>query len=103
MLRIRRDDTVMVMSGKEKGKTGKVVKVFPKDNRAVVEAVNVIKKSVRKSDAYPQGGFVEVEKPIHLSKLMIVDKKTNKPTRLGAKVLKDGSKVRISKESGEVV
>jgi large subunit ribosomal protein L24 len=103
MLRIRRDDTVMVISGKEKGKTGKVVKVFPKEGRAVVETINVIKKSVRKSDAYPQGGFVEMEKPIHLSKLMIVDKKTNKPTRLGAKVLKDGSKVRISKESGEVV
>jgi large subunit ribosomal protein L24 len=103
MLRIRRDDTVMVISGKEKGKTGKVVKVFPKDGRAVVESVNVIKKSVRKSDAYPQGGFVEVEKPIHLSKLMVVDKKTNKPSRLGAKILKDGSKVRISKESGEVV
>jgi len=103
MLRIRRDDTVMVISGKEKGKTGKVVKVFPKEKRAVVETINVIKKSVRKSDAYPQGGFVEMEKPIHLSKLMIVDKKTNKPTRLGAKVLKDGSKVRISKESGEVV
>ncbi len=103
MLRIRRDDTVMVISGKEKGKTGKVVKVFPKDGRAVVESVNVIKKSVRKSDTYPQGGFVEVEKPIHLSKLMIVDKKTNKPSRLGSKVLKDGSKVRISKESGEVV
>ncbi len=103
MLRIRRDDTVMVISGKEKGKTGKVVKVFPKDGRAVVEAVNVIKKSVRKSDAYPQGGFVEVEKPIHLSKLMVLDKKSNKPTRMGAKVLKDGSKVRISKESGEVV
>jgi len=103
MLRIRRDDTVMVISGKEKGKTGKVVKVFPKENRAVVETINVIKKSVRKSDTYPRGGFVEMEKPIHLSKLMIVDKKTNKPTRMGAKVLKDGSKIRISKESGEVV
>jgi large subunit ribosomal protein L24 len=103
MLRIRRDDTVMVISGKEKGKTGKVIKVFPKDGRAVVETINVIKKAVRKSDAYPQGGFVEMEKPIHLSKLMIVDKKTNKPTRLGAKVLKDGNKVRISKESGEVI
>jgi large subunit ribosomal protein L24 len=103
MLRIRRDDTVMVISGKEKGKTGKVVKVFPKEGRAVVETINVIKKAVRKSDAYPQGGFVEMEKPIHLSKLMVVDKKTNKPSRLGAKLLKDGSKVRISKESGEVV
>ena len=103
MLRIRRDDKVMVVSGKEKGKTGKVVKVFPKEQRAIVESVNVIKKAVRKSDAYPQGGFVELEKPIHLSKLMLVDAKTSKPTRIAAKLLKDGSKVRISKETGEVV
>ena len=103
MLRIRRDDKVMVISGKEKGKTGKVVKVFPKESRAVVESVNIIKKSVRKSDTYPQGGFVELEKPIHLSKLMVLDKKTNKPTRMGAKLLKDGTKIRISKETGEVL
>ena len=103
MLRIRRDDKVLVISGKEKGKTGKVVKVFPKEQRAIVEAVNVIKKSVRKSDAYPQGGFVELEKPIHLSKLMLVDSKTSKPTRISAKILKDGSKVRVSKETGEIV
>lgn len=103
MLRIKRDDKVLVISGKEKGKTGKVVRVFPKENRAVVESINVIKKAVRKSDTYPQGGYVELEKPIHMSKLMLVDSKTSKPTRIGAKVLKDGSKVRVSKKSGEVV
>lgn len=103
MLRIKRDDKVLVISGKEKGKAGKVVRVFPKENRAVVESINVIKKAVRKSDTYPQGGYVELEKPIHMSKLMLVDNKTSKPTRIGAKVLKDGSKVRISKKSGEVV
>ncbi len=103
MLRIKREDKVLVISGKEKGKTGKVVKVFPKENRALVETVNVIKKAVKKSDTYPQGGYVEIEKPIHMSKLMLVDAKTNKPTRIGAKILKDGSKVRISKKSGEVI
>jgi large subunit ribosomal protein L24 len=103
MLRIKRDDKVLVISGKEKGKTGKVVKVFPKEQRAIVESVNIIKKSVRKSDTYPQGGYIELEKPIHLSKLMLVDTKSNKPTRLSAKYLKDGSKVRISKETGEVI
>lgn len=103
MLRIKRDDKVMVISGKEKGKTGKVVKVFPKEQRAIVESINVIKKAVRKSDTYPQGGYVELEKPIHLSKLMIVDSKTSKPSRISAKFLKDGSKVRISKETGEVI
>lgn len=103
MLRIKREDKVLVISGKEKGKTGKVVKVFPKESRAVVETVNVIKKAVKKSDTYPQGGYVEIEKPIHMSKLMLVDAKTNKPTRIGAQILKDGSKVRISKKSGEVI
>ncbi len=103
MLRIKRDDKVLVISGKEKGKTGKVVKIFPKEQRAIVESINIIKKAVKKSDTYPQGGYVELEKPIHLSKLMLVDNKSNKPTRFSAKFLKDGSKVRISKETGEVI
>ncbi len=103
MLRIRKDDNVMVMVGKNKGKTGKVVRVLPKVNKAVIENINVVKKSVKKSDTYPQGGYIEVEKPIALSNLMLVDKKSNKPTRFSAKVLKDGGKVRIAKESGETL
>jgi len=93
----------MVMVGKNKGKTGKVVRVLPKVNKAVIENINVVKKSVKKSDTYPQGGYIEVEKPIALSNLMLVDKKSNKPTRFSAKVLKDGGKVRIAKESGETL
>ena len=103
MLRIKRDDKVMVISGKEKGKTGKVVKVFPQEQRAIVESINIIKKAVRKSDTYPQGGYIELEKPVHFSKLMLVDNKTNKPVRISAKFLKDGNKVRVSKETGEVI
>lgn len=103
MLRIRRDDQVVVMAGKDKGKTGKVVRVFPKDAKAIVEKINVVKKAVKKSDIYPQGGYIEVEKPVSLSNLMIVDKKDNKPTRFMAKVLKDGSKVRVAKKSGETI
>ena len=103
MLRIKRDDKVLVISGKEKGKTGKVVKVLPKEQTVIVESVNVIKKAVKKSDTYPQGGYIELEKPIHISKLMLVDNKTNKPSRIAAKFLKDGSKVRVSKETGEVI
>ena len=103
MLRIRKDDQVMVMVGKDKGKTGKVVRVYPKAWKAVVENINVVKKSVKKSDTYPQGGYVELEKPIALSNLMLVDKKAGKPTRFTAKVLKDGGKVRIAKASGETV
>ncbi len=103
MLRIKRDDKVLVISGKEKGKTGKVVKVLPKEQQVIVESINIIKKAVRKSDTYPQGGYIELEKPIHISKLMLVDSKTNKPSRIATKFLKDGSKVRISKETGEVI
>ncbi len=103
MLRIRRDDTVMVMVGKDKGKTGKVVRVIPKFSKAVIENINMVKKSVKKSDTYPQGGYVELEMPVALANLMLVDKKTDKPTRFTAKVLKDGSKERIARASGEVI
>ena len=103
MLRIRKDDNVMVMVGKDKGKSGKVVRVLPKVSKAVIENINVVKKSVKKSDTYPQGGYVEIEKPISLSNLMIIDKKANKPTRFQTKVLNDGGKVRIGKVSGETL
>ena len=103
MLRIRRDDQVMVMAGKDKGKTGKVVRVMPKANKAVIENINVVKKAVKKSDTYPQGGYVELEKPVSLANLMLIDKKSSKPVRFSAKVLKDGGKVRIAKGSGETI
>ena len=103
MLRIRRDDTVMVMVGKDKGKTGKVVRVSPKTNKAVIENINMVKKSVKKSDTYPQGGYVELEKPVALANLMLVDKRSNKPTRFTVKVLKDGNKERIALATGETI
>ncbi len=103
MLRIRRDDTVMVMVGKDKGKTGKVVRVIPKTSQALVENINVVKKSVKKSDTYPQGGYIEMEKPVALANLMLMDKKANKPTRFSVKVLKDGAKERIAVSSGDTI
>lgn len=103
MLRIRKDDQVMVIAGKDKGKTGKVLKVFPIRQRALVERINIVKKSQRKTQNNPQGGFVEMEAPIHLSNIMLVDKKTSKPTRFGTSVLKDGARVRIGKRSGEAI
>src|ERR1700704_1899382 len=103
MLRIRRDDTVMVMVGKDKGKTGKVVRVIPTVNKAVVQNINMVKKSVKKSDTYPQGGYVELEKPVALANLMLVDKKSTKPTRFTVKLLKDGSKERIALGSKETI
>jgi large subunit ribosomal protein L24 len=103
MLRIRKNDTVMVMAGKDKGKTGKVVHVFPKTLKAVVENINVVKKSVKKSDTYPQGGYIELEKPVSLANVMLVDKKSNKATRFSVKVLKDGAKERIALSSGDTI
>ncbi len=103
MLRIKRDDKVVVIAGKDKGKAGKVIKVFMDKSKVLVENINLVKKAVKKSDQYPNGGFIEIEKPVHISNVMLVDSKTNKPARIKANVLKDGGKVRISKKSGETI
>lgn len=103
MLHIRKNDQVVVIAGKDKGKTGKVLRVFPQAKRVVVENINMVKKAQRKTQQNQQGGFVEIEVPVHISNVMLLDKKTNKPTRVGTSVLKDGSKVRISKRSGEAI
>ncbi len=103
MLRIKRDDKVQVIAGKDKGKTGKVIKVFPAERMVVVENINVVKKAVKKSDQYPQGGYIEIEKPVHMSNVMLIDPKTNKPTRFKAKMLKDGGKLRVTPKSGETI
>lgn len=103
MYRIRKNDVVYVTAGKDKGKTGKVLHVLPKKERAVVENINIVKKAQRKTQENQQGGFVEIEAPIHLSNLMVMDKKTNKPSRIGVIVGKDGVKKRISRKSGEAL
>ncbi len=103
MLNIKKNDQVVVIAGKDKGKTGKVLKVFPKRERVIVEHINVSKKAQRPTQENQQGGFIEIEMPIHRSNIMLIDKKTNKSTRFGASILKDGTKVRISKKSGEVI
>lgn len=101
MLRIKKDDQVLVIAGKDKGKSGKVMRVFPKDKRALVERVNMVKKSQRRTQQNPQGGIVEIEAPIHISNIMLVDKKNNQPTRFKASLLKDGTKQRLAVKSGE--
>ena len=103
MLRIKREDKVIVIAGKDKGKTGKVIKVFANKGAVLVENINLVKKAVKKSDQYPNGGFIEVERPLDISNVMIADPKANKPARFKADVLKDGTKVRISKKSGETI
>ena len=103
MLRIKKNDKVMVIAGKDKGKVGKVLSVSPSTQKVLVEKVNIIKKAMRRTQQDQKGGFIEMEAPIHISNVMLVDKKTNQPTRFSVSVLKDGSKVRISKKSGEVL
>jgi len=102
-MRVVKNDTVKILSGKYSGKTGKVLKVFPDQDRLIVEGVNIIKKHTKPSQKNQQGGIVEKESSIHVSNVMIIDPKTNEPTRVGFKFLEDGTKVRISKKSGEML
>ena len=101
-LHVKTGDTVYVISGKDKGKTGKVLKVFPKKGKIVVEDVNVVTKNMKPSQTNPQGEVVTKPAPIFSSKVMLFDAKAGKPTRVGYKVV-DGKKVRYSKVSGEVL
>ena len=101
-LHIKKGDTVAVLAGKDKGKTGKVTRVLVDKQRAVVEGINMVQKSQKPSAQNPQGGFVNVEAPIHISNLNVVDPKTGKPTRIGRKVV-DGKIVRYAKKSGEEI
>jgi len=103
MLRIKKDDQVKVIAGKDKGKTGKVMIVFPKKQRALVERINLVKKAQRRTQQNPQGGIVEIEAPIHISNIMLIDKKSNQPTRFKAVLLKDGTKQRVAAKTGEGV
>ena len=100
---IKKNDKVMVIAGKEKGKTGKVLRVLPKKDRAVVEKVNFIKRHMRPGAHSRQGGIVEKENPINISNLMVVCGKCTDPTRVGRKVLEDGSRVRYCKKCDEIL
>ena len=102
MSNIRKGDRVVVTTGRDKGKKGEVLKVFPKDDRALVAGVNVVKRHQRQTQTQ-QGGIVNKESSIHLSNLAHVDPKSGKATRVGFKTLNDGRKVRFAKKSGEVI
>ena len=102
-IRIKTGDTVMVRSGKYKGRTGKVLALYPKLNKAKVEGINVVKKHRKPTTQQPQGGIIDLTKPIWISKLGIVDSVAKKPSRIGYKVAKDGSKVRVLKTSGKEI
>lgn len=102
-LHIKKGDQVIVLAGTDKGKTGKVLKVLVEKQRAIVEGVNIVKKSAKPSAKNPQGGIVEMEAPIHISNLSLIDPKSGKATRIAIRVKEDGSKVRIAKKSGEEI
>ena len=101
--KIKKDDKVIVLTGKEKGKIGAVLKVDARKSRAVVEKINMVKRHSRPSAQNAQGGIIEKEAPIHISNLMIVCNKCAEPTRIGKRILEDGSKVDLCKKCSELM
>ncbi len=101
--RIKRGDTVVVITGAEKGRRGEVLRVFPDAGRALVQGVNIAKRHVKPRGMGQPGGIQEQEASIHLSNLMLVDPKSDKPTRVGFRTLDNGKKVRVAKATGEVI
>lgn len=103
MQKIKKNDTIYVLSGKDRGKTGRVFRVFPGVNKALVEGINYVKKHARKSQDNPQGGVIQKENPISLSNIALFCKTCNKPSRVGFSSLADGSKTRFCKRCKEVI
>lgn len=101
-MKLRKGDHVIVLAGKDKGKHGEILKMLPKDNRAIVHGVNLVRKH-QKQTAQDEGGIISKEASIHLSNLGVEDPKDGKATRVGFKMLKDGRKVRFAKRSGEEI
>src|SRR6202162_3825225 len=101
--RVRKGDTVVVVAGKERGKRGKVLRVIPAKGRVLIEHVNMIKKHQRPTQKLRQGGIIERAASIHLSNVMLVERQTHKPTRVGVRSLTDGKKARVARKSGEFI
>ena len=102
-MKIRKDDTVLVIAGKDRGKKGKVRFAYPKDERLLVEGINFIKRHARATGQVRQAGIIEREEPINISSVMLVCNKCNRPTRIGLRFLEDGKKVRFCKSCHEVI
>lgn len=102
-IRLKKGDTVMVRSGKYKGKTGKVLATHPRENKVTVEGINIVKKHVKPNRTNPQGGIIELTKPIDVSKVGIYDTAAKKPSRIGYTIAKDGSKTRVMKTTGKEI
>ncbi len=100
--KIKKGDRVIVLAGKDKGRSGEVIKIMPAENRALVRGINIVTRHQRQS-AGQEGGLVRKEASIHLSNIAVEDRDSGKPTRIGFKVLEDGKKVRVAKRSGETI
>lgn len=102
-IRLKKGDTVVVRSGKYRGKTGKISAVHPSENMVTVDGINIVKKHVKPNSAHPQGGIVEITKPMLVSKVGIMDPSTKKATRIGYSIDKDGKKSRVFKSNGKEI
>lgn len=102
-LHIKKGDMVYVNAGDDKGKTGRVLEVLVKKNKAIVEGINIVSKSTKPNAKYPQGGIVKMEAPVHISNINPLDPKSGKPTRIGRRLNDSGKLVRYSKRSGEEI
>ena len=102
MNKIRKGDKVVILSGKDKGRNGEVIKVNPEENTAIVRGINMVKRHQRQTQTQ-EAGIISKEAPLHISKLAIADPKDGKPTRVGFRIEKDGKKVRVAKRSGDLI
>jgi large subunit ribosomal protein L24 len=101
--RVKKGDTAIVLSGKNKGKSGRVLSVLPSKQRVIIEGLNMVKRHMKPSKRYKQGGIIEKEAPMHISNVMLVCQKCSKPTRVGSVVLDNGKKMRACKKCKEVI
>jgi large subunit ribosomal protein L24 len=101
-MKLKKGDRVVVISGRDKGRTGEIVKALPSENRVIVQGINLVKRHTRQSQT-SSGGIIEKEASIHVSNVAYVDPKDDKPTRLGFKIIDGGRKVRVARRSGEVI
>jgi len=107
-MKIRKNDNVMVIAGNARGKSGKVLKVYPSTHRVIIEGVNIMKRHSKPSQKNPQGGIIQREAPVHVSNVMLIDPKTNEVTRVGSKIVTDPAtgktrRLRLSKATGETM
>ena len=102
-MKIRKDDTVLILAGKDKGKKGKVRFAYPKEQRLIVEGINIIKKHSQARRAARQAGIIELEAPVHVADVMLLCNKCNNPTRVGSRFLEDGRKVRVCRSCHEII